>query len=121
FHGETAADECGRKSDGGESGKAPQRGTGEETTERRALGARCELGESARPVDVAPDGEHRGVGRRLYRSRRQNDSAAQGGGEIGSAARAKYDGGGCDRSVESASGKARLPRNRWEYDRGPQT
>ena len=32
---EAAADECGRKSDGGESGQALQRGAGEETAERR--------------------------------------------------------------------------------------
>ena len=67
-------------------------------------------------LDVAPDGEHRGVGRRLYRSRRQNDSAAQGGGEIGSAAGAEHDGGGRDRGVESASGEARLRRYRCEHD-----
>jgi acetylornithine deacetylase/succinyl-diaminopimelate desuccinylase-like protein len=80
-------------------------------TERRALGARRELGKSDRALAVSTNGEHRGFGRRLHRSGRQNDFAAQGGREIGFSTSAEYDCGGRHCSVESPSGEARLRRH----------
>ena len=70
-----------------------------------------------RAFGLATDGKHRRFGRRLHRPRRQNDFAAQGCGENGSASRAGHDGDGRARGVEGTSREARLRRHRSEHDR----
>jgi len=93
-----------------------RRGHGEEGAGCAALDPRCELGRFSDVAGVQTDDKHRGTGRWIYRSGRQDRAAAQGGGEDRHAPGTRYDRRGHARQVESAPRQAWVRRYRSQHE-----
>ncbi len=103
--------------DGRRGGEADGRSDPEEAARGRALDRRRHVRRVAGAARLAADGQHRGSGRRLHRTRREDHPSAQGRRQDRSAAGARHEGVGVARPPEEAPCREGLWRHRREHDR----